>query len=106
MAATPPATDINSVAIITVAVTSAIHDADASRQGGQHHNGQPDLNPVGLNIQSVEAGQSFMEEIKGAQCHRASLGLNSHRLSCPPGRISRRNESAERQHTFLFDFHI
>jgi hypothetical protein len=39
----PPATDITSVSIITVTA----HETDASRQGGQHRNGQPELDPVG-----------------------------------------------------------
>jgi hypothetical protein len=104
-ATTPPAAPPAN-ANVTITVTPAIHDTDASRQGGQHRNGQPELDPVGQNILGVQANQSFMEKIEGAQCRRVSLGLNSHRLSCPPGRISRRNETAKHQHTFFFDFHI
>jgi len=37
----------------TVNVTSAIHDTDASRQDGQHRNGQPGFAPVGQKIQFV-----------------------------------------------------
>jgi hypothetical protein len=61
--ATAPPTAPPANANVTVTVTSVIHDTDASRQGGQRHNGQPDLDPVGQNIRSILAGRSFTEEI-------------------------------------------
>jgi hypothetical protein len=51
----PPATDITPVAIITVAT----HEPDASRQRGQHHNGQPDLNPASQTLRKIQHRTSF-----------------------------------------------
>jgi hypothetical protein len=106
--AAPPPTVIPPPATATI-ISAAAHEADASRQGGQHRNGQPDLDLANQNINPIYAGQFFVEDIKSPQCHWASFGVISHGLSCPacqPGRICRCHETAKRQLTFSFDFHI
>ena len=62
----PPATPYVTIAIIT-AIT---HDADASRQGGQHGDGQPDLDPASQVILLVHRG-------KNTSAHRpAAMGCS------------------------------
>jgi Na+-transporting methylmalonyl-CoA/oxaloacetate decarboxylase gamma subunit len=45
---TPP--DITSVAIITVAA----HETHATRQDGQHHDGQPDFDPANQTVRKIQ----------------------------------------------------
>jgi hypothetical protein len=41
----PPAADITSV---------ATHETDTPRQGGQHYNGQPDLDPANQTLREIQ----------------------------------------------------
>jgi hypothetical protein len=56
----PPATDITSVVIITIAA----HDTDATRQGGQHRYGQPDLDPADQMVCKIQSRTLFNFHIR------------------------------------------
>ena len=51
--AAPPPTVIPPPATATI-ISFAAHDADASRQSGQHCNGQPDLDPANQTVHKIQ----------------------------------------------------